>query len=256
MQILVRIQSVVIATASLLSLQSPAQAESVTASAPERAISAAADENKPIFVMFYKEQNRDKEAMVATLKAHWAVKKQQAAWTAVRITDPAQRRVAEKFKVTRAPMPSLVAIHPNGAVTGVFPKQVTQSDLSTCIVSPKTAECLKSLQGNRMVFICVQTAPEQSLPPGVEDFQADPHFARRTSVITVAVDDPKEARFLAGMDLDPATIDKPVTVFLAPPGAHVGTFDPAATKEQLAEGLAAAGKCCDDKNCKHNKKSK
>ena len=256
MPIPVRVLNTLIATACLLSLLSRAQAESLTASAPERAIAAAADENKPIFVMFYKEQDPAKEAMLSVLKANSAVKKQQAAWTTVQVTDPTQRRVAEKFKVTRAPMPSLVAVYPNGAVTGVFPKKVTQAELSTCIVSPKTVECLKSLQDNRLVLICVQTAPDQPLPLGVQDFQADPHFAKRTHIITVAADDPSEERFLTGMELNPATIDAPVTVFLAPPGAHVGTFAETASKGELAEGLAAAGKCCNDKNCKHNQKAK
>jgi hypothetical protein len=34
----------------------------------------------------------------------------------------------------------------------------------------------------------------------------------------------------------------------------VGKFPATATKAQLASELHAAGKCCDDPNCKHNHK--
>jgi hypothetical protein len=34
----------------------------------------------------------------------------------------------------------------------------------------------------------------------------------------------------------------------------VGKFGPAVTKDEIAAALHAAGKCCNDPNCKHNKK--
>jgi hypothetical protein len=255
MNIHFRTLGILVATAWFLAARADVNAESL-GSAPEQAIAHATKQNKPIFIMFYKEKNPASDAMLGVVKANKVVKAEQAIWTTVRLSDPAERPVAEKFKVTRAPMPAVVAVYPNGAVTGVFPTRVTQTDLTGCIVSPKAAECLKHLQDNRLVLICVQTAPEQTLPQGVRDFKADPHFAKRTTILTVSVDDPNEAKFLTGMDLDLASIDSPVTVFLAPPGAHVGTFAETASKEEIADGLAEAGKCCNDKNCKHNQKSK
>ena len=43
-------------------------------------------------------------------------------------------------------------------------------------------------------------------------------------------------------------------VVLAPPGVLVGKYQGTVSTEQIATDLHAAGKCCNDPNCKHNKK--
>jgi hypothetical protein len=45
-------------------------------------------------------------------------------------------------------------------------------------------------------------------------------------------------------------------VVLAPPGVLVGKFPASATSDQIGAALHAAGKCCNDPNCKHNQKGK
>ena len=41
---------------------------------------------------------------------------------------------------------------------------------------------------------------------------------------------------------------------MAPPGVLVGKFTANVTMNEITTKLHAAGKCCDDPNCKHNKK--
>lgn len=218
----------------------------------EQAILRAAEQNQPLFLMFYKDRSPAGDKMSEVLSSHPAVTSQEATWAAIRVTDPAERTVVEKYKVSRAPMPVVVTLYPNGAITGAFPTHVTREQLSSCLVSPKAAESLKLLQENRLVLICVQNSPDQALPTAVKEFSADPHFAARTSVIAVSAQDATEASFLTSMGLSSSQISSPVTVFLAPPGVHVGTFAASASKTELVTELASAGKCCNDKNCKHN----
>jgi hypothetical protein len=45
-------------------------------------------------------------------------------------------------------------------------------------------------------------------------------------------------------------------VLMAPPGTVIGKYAATATKDKLAADLHAAGKCCDDPNCKHRKMAK
>lgn len=238
------------AAAACLFNQFTFAADSPTAAKPDQAIQSAAQAGKLIYLVFYKELDAATKSAIDAAKA-CSIRIDGTAYTTVRISDPTERPVAEKYEVTRAPMPMVIGVHPNGAVTGYFHTKVTEADLAKCVVSPKKAECMKSLQQNQLVLICVQPQGKQSIPQGVRDLQTDPHFAKRTQVVTVSLDDPAELSFLTGMEVDPKS-DAAVTVFLAPPGAMIGKFATTATKNDMAAKLAAAGKCCDDINCKHN----
>lgn len=225
--------------------------EEPTDSKPARAIQSAASDGKLIYLLFYKENDAATKAMASVITTSVNGQNGQTTFTPVRLADPAEREIADKYAVTRAPMPMVIAVHPNGAVTGYFHTKTSEEQLAQCVVSPTKAVCMKALQQNQLVLVCLQTKPKHSIPQGVRALQADPHFTKRTQVVTLSVNDPAEASFLAGMEVDPEK-DGPMTVFLAPPGAMVGKFPTTATKDQLAAKLAEAGKCCDDKNCKHN----
>jgi hypothetical protein len=68
------------------------------------------------------------------------------------------------------------------------------------------------------------------------------------------VSDPAEDRFLRDMEINPADASGSALEVLAPPGMLVGKFPSTATTADIAAQLHAAGKCCNDPNCKHNKK--
>lgn len=240
------------ATACVLS-QFGFAANPPSVSLPEKAIAAAVQEGKLIYLVFYKDTDAPTKAVMESVKL-FTGRTDGSTFTTVKITDPAERAVAEKYQVTRAPMPMVIGVHANGAVTGYFHTKISDADLTQCVVSPKKAECMKALQQNKLVLVCLQTQPQQGIPQGVADLTADPHFSHRTQVVTLSLNDPAEASFLAGMEVDPKK-NPPQTVFLAPPGVVVGKFAATAQKNDLAAKLAEAGKCCDDKNCKHNQQS-
>jgi hypothetical protein len=226
-------------------------ADTAPAISPDQAIQAAAKTGKLIYLVFYKEADAATKEMAEAVSATVDSQEGQSIFSYVRLNDPAERAIAEKYQVTRAPMPMVIAVHPNGAVTGYFHTKATPEQLSECLVSAKKAVCMKALQQNQLVLVCLQTQAKQPIPQGVQQLKADPHFAQRTQVVTLSINDPAEAAFLASMEFNTKK-DGPMTVFLAPPGALVGKFAPTATKDQLAAKLAEAGKCSDDKNCKHN----
>jgi hypothetical protein len=91
------------------------------------------------------------------------------------------------------------------------------------------------------------------LPAGAGVFAAHPDFQARTTTVNVELNDPAEGRFLADMQINQQNASDAALVIMAPPGVLVGKFASATTKDQIVAKLHAAGKCCDDPNCKHNK---
>jgi hypothetical protein len=55
------------------------------------------------------------------------------------------------------------------------------------------------------------------------------------------------------MEFKAASVRDSAVVIMAPPGVLVGKFANNVTKDDITTKLHAAGKCCNDPNCKHNK---
>lgn len=215
------------------------------------ALAQAAADGKIIYLVFHRDGNAPTQSVVQAVKTHAEKHAAKATWATVSLGDPAEKTLVDRFQVSRAPMPLVLGVHPNGAITGYFQKPMSEGEFVQTLASPTKAECMKRLQANQLVLLCVQTSAQQAVPQGVKDFQADPQFAQRTQVLTVQRNDPNEASFFTHLQIDAQTT-APMTVFMAPPGVMVGKFPPTASKADLAQSLHKAGKCCDDKNCKHN----
>ena len=93
-----------------------------------------------------------------------------------------------------------------------------------------------------------------TLPAGAAGFAADPSFKDRTAIVNIGLGDPEESRFVKEMDFKPDELSDSMVVVLAPPGVLVGKYQSTVAMEQIAADLHAAGKCCNDPNCPHNKK--
>lgn len=216
----------------------------------QQAVTAAARNNQFAFVMFYRGNDAAAQAMHGTIKSTLA-ERRDAVIVPVRISDNAEQALIRKFDATRIPMPAVAVLAPNGAVCSVFPQKVNEHQLSAAIVSPGQASCLKALQDKKIVVLCAQPASSTEIPVGVRQFQADKLYSNRTEVVTVTASDPNEARFLKQLRV-PTNQRTPVVAFMAPPGVMIGVFNSNITHGELAQKLVAAGKCCDDENCKHH----
>ena len=208
------------------------------------------------FVLFWNEDSVSTQRMAANLSACAAVQSNRATWSNVNIKDPASRAVVEKFQVGRAPMPLVLCVAPNGAVTAAMTEEVTEELAEAALVTPVMADCMLALQDGKIVIIHVKRDSKLPLPKGAQRFAADPMFRDRTVVVELLIDDPHEARFLHEMEIDPRLLSDSMLAILAPPGGLAGKFAASATKEQIAAELHGAGKCCADPTCKHNKKGK
>ena len=63
-------------------------------------------------------------------------------------------------------MPLVLAVAPNGAVTGGFPTTFEKQQLVDAIATPSTQKCLKALQDGKLVFLCVQNGETKSNDAG------------------------------------------------------------------------------------------
>jgi hypothetical protein len=238
------------ATVSLCAAQT---AERVRVATATPAVSPAP---KFTFILFWKEDNAATQAMADTLKRAVAERSQRAQWTSVNIADGSQRPIVDRYHVERAPMPMVLCVAPNGVVTGGMPRQINDAAIDKMLVTPAMTEVTKALQDKRIVVIHVKRDPRLGLPGGAAAFVADPMFKDRTTIVNIGLDDPEEGRFLKEMAFKPEEVSDSMVVVLAPPGVLVGKYQANVATEQIASDLHAAGKCCNDPNCPHNKKGK
>ncbi len=217
----------------------------------QQTVTAAAEDNQFAFIMFYRGKDTATQNMYDMLTSTLS-ERSDAAIVPVRISDASEAELVKRFDATRIPMPALAVLAPNGAVCSVLPRRVTEQQILSCIVSPGQAECLKALQNKRIVALCAQPAPDAEVPEGVHQFQADELFRDQIQIVTVLATDPEEAKFLKQLRV-PANRNTPVVALMAPPGVMVGVFNSSVTHTHLSQKLIAAGKCCDDENCRHRR---
>ena len=220
----------------------------------QQALARAAEQHKFAFVLFYRASDPLTESIAKTLSDGVVKRDDKATDIHIQITNPAEKAVVDAYKVGRAPMPLVVAIAPNGAITGIFQRKLEDRFLDEALVTPGMAHCMKAMQDGKLVLLCVDTSRAAPVPAAVGDFKVDPQFKDRLVVISLVCDDPNEPRFFKSLEIDPDRFEAATMVMMAPPGTVIGKYAATATKDKLAADLHAAGKCCDDPNCKHNTK--
>lgn len=252
--IILAIIAVAVATgASTVLAESPFGAEARSPSRGMAAVQHAAAANKYLFVFFWKEKNQQGDVMWEALQSAMNKVADRAESVVIQASDPAEKAMVTKFGVDRAPLPLVLAIAPNGAVTKGFSGKFHEDQLSQAFVSPGTARVLKGLQARKLVMLVVEKRSpyvrQVSLQKGVVDFTTDARFAEATEIVAIDPTDPGEAAFLQNLRIDPQSPGQ-TTALLAPPGSIVGVFTGNVTKEQLVAKLKAAqssscpgGKC-------------
>jgi len=247
---------VAVAGASAALAQSPDRSQEPAPQAASKGMAAiehAAAANKYLFVFFWKEKSQQADAMWSVFQSAMSKVADRAESVAVNVSDPAEKAMVARFGIDRSPVPLVLALAPNGAITKGFPLKLDEQQLFQAFVSPATASCLKALQARKLVLLSIQSRSpyirQVSLQRGAADFAADARFAGATEVVPIDPADPAEASFLHDLQVDPRAATS-VIVFLAPPGSVVGKFDGAVTKEQLVAKLqtaqsdpCAGGKC-------------
>jgi len=218
------------------------------------AIEKAAKDNKYLFIFFWKDDTQASRVMRGVFQAAMAKLTASAQSVEIQVGDAAEQPVVARYGVSRAPMPFVLAIAPNGAMTKGLPTRFDESRIRQAFVSPCTADCMKALQDRKLVLLCVDHPSPQvravALQKGVQDFATDPTYGPNSKVVTLNAADPAEAPFLRSLLVDPATT-APVTVLMCPPGSVVGTFVGDVSKDVMIAKLKSASSCGPNCACHH-----
>jgi len=236
-----------VAACGLLVVANLVCGQSPTVSSGQAALDAAAKKNVYTFVLFHKENDAATQAMRQTVAAALAKDGRRAEFVSVSVGDPSEKPLIDRWGLARSPMPLVLAVAPNGAVTGGFPLKLTEADVAGAFVSTGMADCMKATQARKIVLLCVRPAGAE-LPAGVKEFTADAKFGPATEVVTIRADDDAEAGFLKTLGISATT----ATAILVPPGRLLGTFDGPVTKAQLVEKVIAGNSCCPGGKCGPN----
>ncbi len=225
---------------------SPAEGSAPTAGRAATALEKAAKDNKYLFIFFFAGQDEHTGAMNGVFQAAMAKMADRANGIAIYLADPAEKPIVDKYGVRGAPMPLVLAIAPTGAATRAFPKQFEGSQFQDAFVSPCTARCMKVIQDQHMILICVQngkTQFNQEAMQGVKAFKTESRYGNGTEVVMLDPADKAEQHFLTDLQVDPQTATA-VTVLVTPPGAPVARFAGAVTEEQITAKVKEAESGC------------
>ncbi len=217
---------------------------------------AAAKQAPPFtYMLFWKQNDANTQQFAETIRTAAAKRSERANWRSIDVNDQANQAVVAQYGVSRAPMPLALCVAKNGAITAVFTRRPNDAALDRALVTPAMVDVTKALQDKKIVVVHVKPRQDAPLPFGAFELTKDPAFQDRVTVVDVVVNDPAESRFLTDMEFNAASVRDSSVVVMAPPGVLVGKFASTATKDEIGEKLHAAGKCCNDANCKHNKKA-
>ncbi len=215
-------------------------------SATSAVMEHAATANKYVFAMFYRTMDVQTKTMREALDTTMKGLTDRAVSVMVRTGDPLEKETVKRFEVARAPMPLILAIAPNGAVTRSFLKNFPGDQAEQALVSVGESDCLKCLQERKLVVLCVQgdtTKHNDAAMKGVIAFKDDERYAATASVVMIDPSEPKEAAFLKKLEVDPKT-EEAVTVLMTPPGRPIGSFNGATSKAALVAAVRQAGAGC------------
>jgi hypothetical protein len=206
------------------------------------AVKQAADAGKYLFMFFSKTEDDQTLAMRKVFDKAMERVADRAQWVAVNTTDSSEKDIVARFDLSRAPMPLVLAMAPNGAITGGFPTKFEEKQLVDAFATPVTERVMKELQDSKLVFVCVQndtTESNEAAMQGVRNFKADARFASATEIVMLDPADSAETSFLTDLKIDPKT-EEAMTVFLAPPGSAIAEYKGATDKEELVATLQKA----------------
>lgn len=230
-------------------------AQAPTPAAVPAVIQHAMDAKKYLFIFFYQVEDEETTALRKVFDNTMTKVADRAESVVARLADPSQKPLVNKFGADRAPMPMVLALAPNGAVTGGYPLKFDEQLLMSAFCSRSTWESLKALQDGKLVFFCIQNASTKfgaEALKAVQDVKADPQYTKLTEIVTIDPSDATETDALKRLSIEP-NVDEAVTILLAPPATIITRFKGATTQAAIVAEIqkAAAGKgaCCPGGKC-------
>lgn len=211
------------------------------------ALDHAANANKYLFIFFYRGNTTQTSSMRDVFSRAIKATQGRGESIAVNVDDPSETATVNKFKVKDAPMPLVLAIAPNGAITASFVTNFTERQILEAFATPAMEKLLVSLQQGKLVVVCIQngkTRANAEAMRGVQEFINDQRFTNFVQVLKLDPSQPAELPFLVKLGMT-SPIDEAETLLIAPPGTLIGSFKGATDKNRLVATLtsAASGGC-------------
>ncbi len=233
-----------------------AQAPQTAPSKSLATLDGAARANRYVFIFFYRQDDAQTRAMGDSFNAAIKTLAVRVDSVVARVTDPSEAAIVNKFQVSKAPMPLVLVIAPNGAVTSSFPGNFTKEQLLTAFGTPSSEKLLGALQQGKLVLVCLQNGKTRwnaEAMNGVRAFKADQRYSAATEVVMLDPHAQGERPLLAKLGIN-APVEEATTLLVAPPGSIIGTFKGATDGNQIITTLTKAiascaggcqpGQCC------------
>ena len=208
----------------------------------ETAISAAAKQNRYVFVTFYRKDDAASKKMQTAMKATCGKLSHRADFVSIDVDDPVQQDIVSRYGADQSPIPLTVVVAPNGAITAGYPNEIKKTDFSDAFVSDGMARVVKVLQSQKLAVVCIQSSRTKNNKKSLataEELKADPALGGAVQIVKIDPSDRTESRFMAECRVDVRSTNAQLVV-LAPPGKLVGKFDGTATKDTIMASLRAS----------------
>ena len=208
-----------------------------------KAIQEASTAGKLLFLFFHEATASQPGELQTRFESLMAKEAASASWVVIDRKEAAEKDIVAKYQIQRAPMPLILAIAPNGAVTTGFPgEKLSETAIRDAFVSKGLQTCLAPLQEGKLVILCLQnakTSSNEAAMTGVKEFAADVQYNTVTEIVTIDPADPAEASLFEKIRLT-GNGTEAQTILLAPPAVIVGQFKGAVTKAAIMDALKAA----------------
>ncbi len=234
----------------------------VTYAAPTNAKSAIAEASAAgqfLCLIFYDTEDASLIGLTSTVKTFITSSKKKVAVYKAKISEPANREIAEKYQVQG--LPFLLVIAPNEAITGGYPKTVTEDQLKQSLsVSDLMCKIIKPLQEQKVALVALQNQSTKSNKEswqGVSDFVSDPNYKKLVAFIKADPAAEGSKDFIKQCQLI-APITEAAVVVLLPPGRIAKVLTGKTTKADILKSLQAcssgggSGCCPSDRRFKQN----
>lgn len=205
------------------------------------AIQTAQNNKQYLFLLCYDKKGESLKAMETTVNDFRSKTSASTLLYKALTTDEKEKGTIAKYGINRAPLPLVLVIAPNGAITGGFPKEVSLAALNKSIVPNVVMDALKSVQAGKIALVLLQNSKtkfnSESLK-AAEEFSNDAQVKGYVDIIKADPSNPKNSDFVRSAQISKDSTEAAV-VFIIPPGSIAGVYKGKITKDTLLAALSA-----------------
>jgi len=236
-------------TFATLQATTPASSPDLSADPGYQAFMKAAETDKFLMVHFYS------GTPVPELEAAHADAQNALAdlikAVSINVQNPEAAFLVGKYNLRYAPVPLVMILAPNGAITGTFKTPFSAKQVKAVFHTPKTLQCILALQERKLVFFSIQgneTSENKAALDGIRRFEKENPLYGVIELILLDPTDSSETQLLKQLRIQP-NIRKAQTFLLVPPGRMVGQWTGATDPGDFVKRLQALSRTCADPSC-------